>query len=186
MRQSSNELKQRAYNRIHDLKAIVARDSYRLHYHIMPPVGLLNDPNGFVFYKGQYHMFYQWNPFQTEHGSKFWGHVISDDLVHWQDAGIALAPDQNYDKNGCYSGSAIVFQEKLYVFYTGNVKNERGNRETYQCLAISEDGIHFEKRGLSFMFHLDIRRTSVIQRYLKKMVSGTWCLVHRQKMRQEK
>ncbi|WP_249869095.1 glycoside hydrolase family 32 protein [Oceanobacillus saliphilus] len=147
MRQSSNELKQRAYKRINDLKEIVASDPYRLYYHIMPPVGLLNDPNGFVFYKGQYHMFYQWNPFRTEHGAKFWGHVVSNDLVHWQDAEMALAPDQWYDKNGCYSGSAVVFQEKLYVFYTGNVKNEQGNRESYQCLAVSADGIHFDKKG---------------------------------------
>ncbi|GIO23481.1 sucrose-6-phosphate hydrolase [Oceanobacillus sp. J11TS1] len=147
MRQSANELKKRALKKVVDRKEIVARDPYRLHFHIMPPVGLLNDPNGFVFYKGQYHMFYQWNPFQTEHGAKFWGHVISEDLVHWKEAQIALAPDQWYDKNGCYSGSAVVFRETLYVFYTGNVKNEQGDRESYQCLAVSKDGIHFEKRG---------------------------------------
>lgn len=147
MKQSFSELKQRAYKNIDDRKKTVARDPYRLHFHIMPLVGLLNDPNGFVFYKGQYHMFYQWNPFQTEHGAKFWGHAVSDDLVHWEEAPIALAPDQWYDKNGCYSGSAVVFQEKLYVFYTGNVKNEHGKRESYQCLAVSEDGIHFEKKG---------------------------------------
>ncbi|MBP2079600.1 glycoside hydrolase family 32 protein [Oceanobacillus polygoni] len=147
MKQSFSELKQRAYKNIDDRKKTVAGDPYRLHFHIMPLVGLLNDPNGFVFYKGKYHMFYQWNPFQTEHGAKFWGHAVSDDLVHWEEAPIALAPDQDYDKNGCYSGSAVVFMEKLYVFYTGNVKNEHGKRESYQCLAVSEDGIHFEKKG---------------------------------------
>nr|WP_245831735.1 sucrose-6-phosphate hydrolase [Oceanobacillus senegalensis] len=140
-------MKQRAYNRVAEQKETVASDSYRLHYHLMPPVGLLNDPNGFVFYKGKYHMFYQWNPFETKHGAKFWGHYISDDLVHWEEAPIALAPDQWYDKNGCYSGSAVVLEDKMYVFYTGNVKDEEGNRESYQCLAISDDGIHFEKKG---------------------------------------
>lgn len=175
MKQSFSELKQRAYKNIDDRKKTVARDPYRLHFHIMPLVGLLNDPNGFVFYKGQYHMFYQWNPFQTEHGAKFWGHAVSDDLVHWEEAPIALAPDQWYDKNGCYSGSAVVFQEKLYVFYTGNVKNEHGKRESYQCLAVSEDGIHFEKKGQLFMCPRAIPCISVIPKCLRKTVSGTWC-----------
>lgn len=147
MRQSPNEWKQHAYEKVKKLKETVASDPFRLHYHIMPPVGLINDPNGFVFYNDQYHIFYQWNPFETKHGAKFWGHCISDDLVNWKEAPIALAPDQWYDKDGCYSGSAIVYRDKLYVYYTGNVKDEAGNRKTYQCLAISEDGIHFEKKG---------------------------------------
>lgn len=147
MRQLSNKLKQHANAKINEFKQTVASDPFRLHYHLMPPVGLLNDPNGFVFYKDQYHIFYQWNPFATEHGAKFWGHYISDDLVNWQEAPIALAPDEWYDKDGCYSGSAVVVEDKLYVYYTGNVRDEEGNRETYQCLAISEDGIHFEKKG---------------------------------------
>lgn len=140
-------MKEIAYKRIETFKELVASDPYRLHFHIMPPVGLLNDPNGFVFYKGQYHIFYQWNPMETAHGAKFWGHYISDDLVHWQMAPVALAPDQWYDKNGCYSGSAVVHDDTLYLFYTGNVINEDGKRESYQCLAISNDGIHFEKKG---------------------------------------
>ncbi|GAB3055852.1 glycoside hydrolase family 32 protein [Virgibacillus ainsalahensis] len=135
------------YDRIDEYKEVVASDPYRLHYHMMPPVGLLNDPNGFVFYKGQYHVFFQWNPFVTEHGAKFWGHYISDNLVHWKEAPVALAPDRWYDKNGCYSGSAVVYNDRLYVFYTGNVKDKKGNRKSYQCLAISDDGIHFEKKG---------------------------------------
>ncbi|WP_156291299.1 glycoside hydrolase family 32 protein [Oceanobacillus salinisoli] len=147
MKQSSKDMHQQAYERMKEYKQTVASDPYRLHYHVMPPVGLLNDPNGFVYYKNQYHLFYQWNPFAAEHGAKFWGHYISDDLVHWKVAPIALAPDEWYDKNGCYSGSAVVHEDKMYVFYTGNVKDTDGNRESYQCLAISEDGIHFEKKG---------------------------------------
>lgn len=147
MKSSSQALIQQAKEKINEMKLLVANDPYRLDYHIMPPVGLLNDPNGFVYFNGYYHLFYQWNPFATTHGAKFWGHVFSKDLVHWHQAEIALAPDQWYDKNGCYSGSAIVNKEKLYLFYTGNVKNEQGERESYQCLAISEDGIHFEKQG---------------------------------------
>lgn len=126
---------------------LVRQDPNRLKYHLMPPVGLLNDPNGLIQFKGVYHVFYQWNPFDTAHGAKYWGHYSSRDLVHWKEEPIALAPDQWYDRNGCYSGSAIEFDGKLYLYYTGNVKNEDGRRETYQCLAVSEDGIHFAKKG---------------------------------------
>ena len=147
MIQSSSELQKKVYRRVADIKQVVASDPYRLHYHLMPPVGLLNDPNGFVFYKGEYHVFYQWNPFETAHGAKFWGHYISDDLVRWEEASIALAPDSWFDKDGCYSGSTIVHEDKMYVFYTGNVKDDEGNRKSYQCLAVSEDGLTFEKKG---------------------------------------
>ncbi|WP_337018708.1 sucrose-6-phosphate hydrolase [Oceanobacillus massiliensis] len=134
-------------NRIKEIQNMVADDPYRLHYHLMPQIGLLNDPNGFAYYKGQYHIFYQWNPFETKHGIKYWGHYVSDDLVHWKELPIALAPDQWYDINGCYSGSAVVHEDKLYLFYTGNVMDEEGNREAYQCIAVSEDGINFQKQG---------------------------------------
>lgn len=122
-------------------------DIYRLNYHLTPPKGLLNDPNGFIYYKGQYHLFYQWNPFACEHGSKFWGHFVSDDLYSWKEVKLALAPDTDYERNGCYSGSAFEYEGQLYLFYTGNVKYENGERDSYQCLARSKDGITFEKLG---------------------------------------
>lgn len=120
---------------------------YELGYHIRPPQGLLNDPNGLVHFKGVYHVFYQWNPTDTTHQSKSWGHVTTQDFVHWKTHKAALEPGDWYDKDGCYSGSAIVFEEKLYLFYTGNVRGEYGERKSYQCLAVSEDGIYFEKKG---------------------------------------
>jgi len=147
MTETNKKLKELAYQSIADAEKIVVNDPYRMHYHLMPPVGLLNDPNGFVYFKGQYHIFFQWNPFATNHDTKFWGHYVSDDLVHWQPAPIALAPDQWFDKNGCYSGSAIVHENKLILFYTGNVRNEDGDRKTYQCMAVSSDGITFDKKG---------------------------------------
>ncbi len=138
---------QKAYNEVKKNKNKVMNDPYRLTYHLMPPVGLLNDPNGLIQFKGVYHVFFQWNPFDTAHGAKFWGHYTSKDLVHWREEPIALAPSEWYEKNGCYSGSAVEAGGKLHLFYTGNVKQEDGTRETYQCLAVSEDGIHFEKKG---------------------------------------
>jgi beta-fructofuranosidase len=141
------QLRRQAYEEIKRHKGLVEQDPYRLHYHVMPPVGLLNDPNGFIQWNGAYHLFYQWMPFKTGHGAKFWGHYSSENLVNWKEEEIALTPSEWYEKNGCYSGSAIEHEGKLYVFYTGNVKDDNGNRETYQCLAISEDGILFEKKG---------------------------------------
>jgi beta-fructofuranosidase len=125
----------------------VQSDPNRLSYHLMPPVGLLNDPNGFIQWNGTYHVFYQWMPFKTGHGAKFWGHYSSPDLVEWTHEKIALAPSEWYEKNGCYSGSAVNHDGMLTLFYTGNVKDENNHRETYQCMAVSENGLDFEKKG---------------------------------------
>ncbi|MDX8336165.1 glycoside hydrolase family 32 protein [Candidatus Cetobacterium colombiensis] len=115
-------------------------------FHISPPYGLLNDPNGLIYWNNEYHIFYQWNPNACEHGAKSWAHLKSTDLVNWESMPVALSPTDWFDKNGCYSGSAIEKNGELYLFYTGNVKNN-GIRESYQCLAISRDGITFEKKG---------------------------------------
>ena len=144
---TQQDLLQRACEKVREYQSSAVNDPYRLEFHLMPPVGLMNDPNGLIQFNGVYHVFYQWNPFETAHGSKFWGHFSSRDLIHWQENPPALVPDEWYEKNGCYSGSAIESDGKLYLFYTGNVKNEGNERETYQCLAVSHDGIQFEKKG---------------------------------------
>ena len=63
--------------------ASVAADPWRQAFHVQPPVGLLNDPNGLVQHRGTYHLCYQWHPFAPLHGLKMWAHVTSPDLVHW-------------------------------------------------------------------------------------------------------
>ena len=126
-------------------KEIVEKDFWRQKYHIQGIVGLINDPNGFSQFNGKYHMFYQWNPLGTNHKNKTWAHSVSGDLLHWERLKTALRPDTWYSKNGVYSGSAIVDDEKLYLFYTGNVKDSDGNRESYQCIAVSSDGENFER-----------------------------------------
>jgi len=90
-------------------------------------------------------MFYQWNPLGTNHKNKTWAHSVSSDLLNWERLETALRPDTWYSKDGVYSGSAIVDDDKLYLFYTGNVKDSEGNRESYQCLAVSSDGENFER-----------------------------------------
>lgn len=141
----NEELLKKAYDRIEETKELVESDYYRLKYHIMPPVGLLNDPNGFVQINDEYHLFYQFHPFDTKHGLKYWAHVKSKDLVNWVECPIALAPSEWYETHGCYSGSGINDNGVLTLIYTGNVKDENGNRETYQCLVTSEDGVNFKK-----------------------------------------
>ncbi|UOE94858.1 sucrose-6-phosphate hydrolase [Alkalihalobacillus sp. LMS39] len=141
------QLRNDVVERVKKAQEIVEKDDYRLHYHIMPPVGLLNDPNGWIQVNGIYHLFYQWMPFKTGHGAKFWGHYTTKNFVEWTHEPIALTPSESYEKDGCYSGSAIEYNGQLYLFYTGNVKNEKGERETYQCLAVSNDGLSFEKKG---------------------------------------
>ncbi|MGY3765948.1 glycoside hydrolase family 32 protein [Vagococcus vulneris] len=119
-------------------------DTYRHAFHVMPPIGWLNDPNGFVFFRGEYHLFYQFYPYASEWGPMHWGHVKSKDLVNWVELPVALAPEFDYELDGCFSGSAIVKDDKLYLMYTGHCDRDDRRREV-QCLAVSEDGIHFNK-----------------------------------------
>lgn len=122
-------------------------DNYRPVYHFTPPQGWMNDPNGLIFFKNKYHMFYQYNPYSCDWSSMHWGHAISDDLLHWKDCPIALYPDKDYDNDpegGCFSGSAIEKDGKLYLFYTGSVKRD-GKLYQTQNLVISGDGMEFYK-----------------------------------------
>ena len=139
------KVKENEEKAILEKKEIVGKDFWRQKYHIQGIVGLINDPNGFSQFKGKYHMFYQWNPLGTDHKNKTWAHSVSDDLLHWKRLKTVLRPDTWYSKDGVYSGSAIVDDEKLYLFYTGNVKDSDGNRESYQCLAVSSNGENFER-----------------------------------------
>lgn len=122
-------------------------DIYRLKYHLMPVEGLLNDPNGLIEKDGIYHVFFQVNDKECSHGSKKWGHYQSRDLITWELKDFALEPKEWYETHGCYSGSAINIDNKIHLFYTGNVKNSHGDRETYQCLAIENPNGTFDKMG---------------------------------------
>lgn len=124
------------------------------HFHVMPPVGWLNDPNGLCEYEGTYYAFFQMSPFEVHGGLKFWGLCTSKDLVHWEYKGAPLQPDQPYDCHGAYSGSALVEDGVMYVYYTGNVKLQgtydyiNNGRESNTVLAISRDGKTFETKKL--------------------------------------
>lgn len=119
---------------------------YRLCYHLMPLKGLMNDPNGLLYKDGRYYVFYQLNDEDCTHKNKKWGLYTSEDFVNWKIENTALEPDKWYDKDGCYSGSAILVDGKINLFYTGNVKNN-GERESYQCRVVEKEDGTFEKMG---------------------------------------
>lgn len=128
-------------------KEEVSRGRMRQEYHFMPQAGWMNDPNGLIFFRGKYHFFYQYNPYGAFWDCMYWGHAVSEDLLHWEYLPPALAPSEFYDdypKGGCFSGSAIVCDDKLFLMYTGTVNNGNGVEQT-QCIAYSEDGVYFEK-----------------------------------------
>lgn len=98
---------------------------FRPQYHFTPERNWHNDPNGLVYYDGEYHMFYQYNPKGNEWGFMHWGHAISTDLIHWEHLPIALYPDNNSeDKEFCtaFSGSAIVDEQNLLGKQSGDEK----------------------------------------------------------------
>lgn len=124
------------------------KNDYRLNYHLMAEFGWMNDPNGFIHYNGEYHLFYQHYPYKPVWGPMHWGHAVSRDLVNWRYLPVALAPDEEYDRDGCFSGSAIAKEGKLALLYTGHVvtgPNQDQDYEQVQALAISEDGVNFRK-----------------------------------------
>lgn len=130
-----------------EIEKLKNSDRFRLNYHLMPVEGLLNDPNGLVEKDGVYHVFYQVNDKECCHGPKKWGHYESKDMINWEIKEFALSPDEKYESHGCYSGSALLHEGKIHLVYTGNVKNEKGERESYQCLAVENEKGSFDKLG---------------------------------------
>ena len=117
-------------------------------FHITGEKGWINDPNGVVKFNNQYHIFFQHHPYSNEWGPMHWGHVVSDDLIHFKYLPYALVPGDEFDKDGCFSGTSLVKDGVLYIVYTGFIFNENPDDiKQIQCLASSKDGIHFTKHG---------------------------------------
>lgn len=133
------------------------KQEYRLNYHLMGEYGWINDPNGFIYYKDLYHLFYQHYPYEPIWGPMHWGHAVSKDLIKWEYMPIALAPDKEYDKGGCFSGTAIEKDNMMYIAYTGHVYKS-DNKDDYiqtQCVAYSSDGINFIKHESNPVIGID-------------------------------
>ncbi len=113
-------------------------DPHRPAYHFLPPANWMNDPNGLIYWNKQYHLFYQYNPNGPFWGTIHWGHAVSDDLLHWRDLPIALAPTlDGVDSDGCWSGCAIDNEGVPTLVYTG----VRGEAQL-PCIATSSDDLY--------------------------------------------
>ena len=126
---------------------------WRPKFHLSPKVGWMNDPNGLCQFNGKYHIFFQYSPFDTKPGLNYWGHFTTEDFVNYDYLSPALCSDENFDCHGVYSGSALVSDNKLHLFYTGNVKlsgNEfdyvTSGREHNTIHAVSDDGVIFDTK----------------------------------------
>jgi len=122
-------------------------EDYREQYHYSPAKAWANDPNGMVYFGGEYHLFYQYNPDASVWGPMHWGHAVSKDLIHWKELPIALYPD---DGGTIYSGSAVVDKDNTSGFFNGIEGGglvaiytqdymDNGTEKQKQCIAYSKD-----------------------------------------------
>src|SRR6266700_5193505 len=135
-----------------DARADIAHDPLRPSCHLLPPHNWMNDPNGPIWWKGKYHLFYQLNPHAAVWGDMHWGHAVSPDMIHWRHEPMALAPTPGGpDSEGCFSGSAVVYNGVPAFIYTGvqnappdKVTLRDGNdklRETQMLATAEDDGL---------------------------------------------
>lgn len=127
------------------------KETDRPDFHLSARVGWMNDPNGFSYYKGEYHLFYQYHPYNPKWGPMYWGHAVSKDLLQWEYKPAAIAPDEPYDRDGCFSGSAEeLLDGRQLLMYTGVVNKNLDNGDfcqlQTQCIAVG-DGTDYEKYG---------------------------------------
>ncbi len=143
------------YPKHQSMRENVKKDKDRLHFHIVPPTGWINDPNGLCQFKGIYHIYFQYTPFLAGWGTKIWGHYTTKDWIHFQEEEPFLFPDRDWDRDGVYSGSAFVKDNEIHYFYTGNVKywdqdydyimNGRAQNTIH---VVSKDGIQASEKQL--------------------------------------
>jgi beta-fructofuranosidase len=132
-----------------DLQARLAADPLRPQCHLLPAKNWMNDPNGPIYWKGQYHMFFQYNPGAAVWGDMHWAHAVSPDMIHWRHLPVALAPTPGWDDaDGCFTGSAVDNHGTATVIYTGvksssaemaTLRDGAHNFREVQCLATSAD-----------------------------------------------
>lgn len=119
-----------------------------LKYHYRPKKGWINDPNGLVYFQGYYHIFYQHSPdFEVPcRQPMHWGHARTKDFLHFEELPVALYPDKKYDDCGCWSGTAIQKDGRLYLFYASIHTPKAASHSTQTVsVAYSDDGIEFHK-----------------------------------------
>lgn len=154
-------------------------------FHMSNPIGWMNDPNGFSYYKGEYHLFFQYYPYGTFWGPMHWGHCTTKDFVKWEYKPCALAPDEAYDAAGCFSGTALEWEGRHVLMYTSvrEELNENGEKQVRQTQSIAfGDGnnyIKYEKNPVITTEELPEGSSKVDFRDPKlwKDENGFWALV---------
>jgi beta-fructofuranosidase len=135
------------------VEAKLAGDPMRPQFHLLPARNWMNDPNGPIYYRGKYHMFFQYNPLAAVWGDMSWNHAVSSDMLHWSHLPVALTPTPDSpDAFGVFSGSALAVREgereRVYAVYTGTKKSSdalatirdgANDIQESQCLAYSDD-----------------------------------------------
>ncbi len=118
------------------------RDPLRPRYHFLPPANWMNDPNGTIFVRGEYHLFYQLNPYRAKWGQTHWGHARSRDLVHWEHLPIALAPARHLGEKHCFSGCCVDDGGQPTILYTsigGRLGALSALRGAQQWMAVGDE-----------------------------------------------
>ena len=129
------------------------KHNWRMRFHLQTPLGWLSDPNGLCQFDGVYHVFHQYSP-RWPYNGHGWGHWASPDLVTWEFRGGDIMPDMPLDKNGSYSGSAVIRDGEMWCYYTGNVLDpgdhdyDYSGRHANEMLVRSKDGRSFGAKEL--------------------------------------
>lgn len=132
-----------------EIQKTLAADPLRPQFHLLPAKNWMNDPNGPIYWKGHYHMFFQYNPGAAVWGDMHWAHAVSDDMIHWRHLPVALAPTRGGDDaDGCFTGSAVDDHGTATILYTAvkrapleraTLRDGHNNFREVQCLATSKD-----------------------------------------------
>ena len=153
---------------------------YRMGYHMMPRANWMNDPNGLIYFNGEYHAFYQHHPYGEKWGSLRWGHGKSEDLIHWDHLPVVLLRERNMTR-GLFFRERSRIQGRLALIYIGHnmIDAEKDDFAKLKILHVSNDGIRFYKPKANPVIQISRKTghvTFAIQKYGSIVKTGIWWL----------